>query len=62
MRRDICTIFCALLVSLFSCGSVSAQSSDPLLITVATGRQHGLFTKEDALQKAAVFKGSSPVT
>jgi hypothetical protein len=37
MRRNICTICCALFVSLFSCGSVSAQSIDPLLITVATG-------------------------
>ena len=62
MRRNICTICCALFVSLFSCASVSAQSIDPLLITVATGRQHGLFTKEDALQKAAVFKGASPAT
>jgi hypothetical protein len=62
MGRSICTICCVLFASLFNCEGVSAQSIDPLLITVTTGRQHGFFTKEDALQKAAVFKGASPTT
>lgn len=62
MGRRVSIVFCGLLASLFTCGVVSAQTTDPLLITLNTGRQHGFFTKEDAVLKAAIFKGSTPAT
>lgn len=51
---------------LFACCAstsvVFAQNSDPILITLNTNRQFGIFQKEDSLLKAAVIRGSTPST
>lgn len=61
MGRSVRALCCGLLASLFS-GVISAQTADPILITINTGRQHGFVKKEDALLRAAVFAGSAPPT
>ncbi len=60
--KTIFSIAGSLVACFFSAAVSMAQIPDPTLITLNTGRQFGVFTKEDAIQKAAVIKGSTPST